>query len=152
MSVYVTLRQTAIAAGLALLGVTLLTSGVRAQEMYAGIQARIPNIVLMTTLLGPFNTAESCEIARKISRDEMSDGCAVCVFEYNKCFSSSSLAGIYRRAIDKMRIKFPYVVTTVSRTIFSEGNRKVLVDMCEAAAAEIRNGLDPTAKCVKPSG
>lgn len=152
ISVNAALRQVFIVVGVALLGMTLLTSGARAQEMYAGIQARIPNIVLMTNLLGPFGTAESCEIARNRSYEDMRAECAVCVFEYNKCFSSSNLAGIYRRAIDKASIGFPYVVTTISRTIFSEGSRKVLIEMCEAAAAELRKALDPGAYCVKPPG
>ena len=152
MSMNVALRRLFIVAGVALLGMTLAASGARAQELYAGIQARIPNIVLMTNLLGPFGTVESCEIARKMAYENMRAECAVCVFEYNKCFSSSNLAGIYRRAIDKASIGFPYVVTTISRTIFSEGSRKVLVEMCEAAAADIRRKLDSGATCVKPPG
>ena len=152
VSMNVALRRVFVVVGVAVLGVTLATSGARAQEMYAGIQARIPNIVLMTNLLGPFGTAESCETARIMAYENMRAECAVCVFEYNKCFSSSNLAGIYRQAIDKASIGFPYVVTSVSRTIFSEGSRAVLVEMCEAAAADVRKNLDSGATCVKPPG
>ena len=148
----VALRRLFIVAGVALLGMTLAASGARAQELYAGIQARIPNIVLMTNLLGPFGTVESCEIARKMAYENMRAECALCVIEYNKCFPSSNLAGIYRQAIDGATIKFPYIVTSVSRTIFSEGSRKVLIEMCDATAAELRKALDPGAVCVKPPG
>ncbi len=90
-------RQVVTIAGAAILGLTLVSSGVRAQDLYAGIQARVPDLALMTMLVGPLEDGASCKDALEKSAAGLRDTCSTCTFGCQRCFSGSDLHGTYKK-------------------------------------------------------
>ncbi len=66
-------RQVVTIAGAAILGLTLVSSGVQAQDLYAGIRARVPDLALMTMLFGPLDDGASCAADMLLRRVAIGD-------------------------------------------------------------------------------
>ena len=145
-------RQVVTIAGAAILGLTLVSSGVRAQDLYAGIQARVPDLALMTMLVGPLEDDASCKDALEKSAAGLRDTCSICTFGYQRCFSGSELHGTYKKILEKNPISYPYIIVQNIRIIYSDGSPNMLLQLCEQNASGYRERLDPAATCVKPAG
>ena len=121
--------------------------------MYSGVSARFADFASITWINGPFNDTERCESALERTKSRLKDSCPQCRVTYDRCFHIASLHPTYRRILEQVRVRFPYVFAPKAGAwlIYSDGVSSQLIEMCEVSAEELRQDLDHDTVCMLPS-